>query len=55
MERGRRQDVVEDNLYQKEYDAMNAINERLGGAGKLGYAKRREREIRIVGKKNKIG
>ena len=55
MERGRRQAVVEDNLYQTAYDAMNAIDERLGGTGKLGYAKRRKREIRIVGKKNKIG
>lgn len=34
---------------------MNDIDERLDGAGKLGYAKQRERGIRIVGKKNKIG
>lgn len=45
----------DDNLYQTAYDAMNAIDERLGGTGKLGYAKRRERGIRIIGKKNKIG
>lgn len=29
------------------------ILEELGGTGKLGYAKRRERGIRIVGKKKK--
>lgn len=45
----------DDNLYQTAYDAMNAIDEQLGGTGKLVYAKRRERGIRIVGKKNKIG
>ena len=45
----------DDNLYKTAYDAMNAIDERLGGTGKLGYAKRRERGIRIVGKRNKIG
>lgn len=45
----------DDNLYQTVYDAKNAIDEQLGGTGKLGYAKRRERGIRIVGKKNKIG
>ena len=55
MERGCRQAVVDDNLYQTAYDVMNTIDERLGGTGKLGYAKRRERGIRIVGKKNKIG
>ena len=33
----------------------NAIDEYLGGTGKLGYAKRREHGIQIVGKKNKIG
>ena len=33
---------------------MNAIDEILGGNGKLGYAKRRERGINIVGRKNKI-
>lgn len=55
MERGRRQTVVENNLYQTAYDAMNDIDERLGGTGKLGYTKRRERGIRIVRKKNKIG
>lgn len=55
IERGHRQAVVEDNLYQTEYDAMNDIDERLGGTGKLGYTKLRERGIRIVGKKNKIG
>ena len=41
------------NLYQTAYDAMNAIDKQLGGTGKLGYAKRRERVIRIVGKKKK--
>ena len=45
----------DDNLYQTAYDAMNAIDERLDGTGKLEYAKRRERGIRIVGKRNKIG
>lgn len=45
----------DDNLYKTAYDAMNAIDEQLGGSGKLGYAKRRERGIRIVGKRNKIG
>lgn len=34
---------------------MDVYAERLGGNGKLGYAKRRERGIRIIGKKNKIG
>lgn len=33
---------------------MNAIDEYLGGTGKLGYAKRRERGINIIGKKNEI-
>ena len=45
----------DDNLYKTAYDAMNAIDERLGRNGKLGYAKRRERGINIIGKKNKIG
>lgn len=36
------------------FDMNNAIDERLGGTGKLGYAKRRELGIRIVGKRNKI-
>lgn len=45
----------DDNLYKTAYDAMNAIDEQLGGIEKLGYAKRRERGIQIVGKKNKIG
>lgn len=45
----------DDNLYQTAYDAMNAIDERLGDVDKLKYAKRRERGIRIVGKRNKIG
>ena len=44
----------DDNLYQTAYDAMNAIDEQLGGTGKLGYAKWRERGIRIVGKKKKL-
>lgn len=43
----------DDNLHQTAYDAMNAIDEQLGGTDKLGYAKRRERGIRIVGKKKK--
>lgn len=43
----------DDNLYQTAYDAMNAIDEQLGGTGKLWYVKRIERGIRIVGKKNK--
>ena len=38
----------DDNLYKTVYDAMNAIDERLGG--KLRYAKRREYGIRIVRK-----
>ena len=30
-------DVIgDDDLYQTAYDAMNAIDERLGGSGKLG-------------------
>ena len=29
----------DDNLYQTAYDAMNTIDEQLGGTGKLGYAK----------------
>ena len=33
---------------------MNAIDEYLGGIGKLGYTKRRERGIHIIGKKNRI-
>lgn len=33
---------------------MNAIDEYLGGTGKLGYAKRRERGINIIEKKNEI-
>ena len=45
----------DDNLYQTAYDAMNAIDKQLGGTGKLRYAKRRQRGIRIVGKRNKIG
>ena len=45
----------DDNLYKTAYCAMNAIDEYLGGTGKLGYAKRRERGIKIIGKKNKIG
>lgn len=44
----------DDNLYKTAYCAMNAIDEFLGGTGKLGYAKRRERGIQIIGKKNKI-
>ncbi len=43
----------DDNLYKTAYDAMNAIHKQLGGTGKLGYAKRRERGTRIVGKKKK--
>ena len=43
----------DDNLYQTAYDAMNAIDKQLGGTCKLEYVKRRERVIRIVGKKNK--
>ena len=38
-----------DNALKMDVYAM------LGGTGKLGYAKRRERRIRIAGKKNKIG
>ena len=45
----------DDNLYKTAYDAMNAIDEKLGGIEKLGYAKRRDRGIQIIGKKNKIG
>ena len=44
----------DDNLYKTAYCAMNAIDEFLGGNGRLGYAKRRERGIKIIGKKNKI-
>ena len=40
-------------MYRTAYDTMNAIDERLGGTGKFGYAKRRERGIRIAGKKKK--
>ena len=43
------------NLYKTAYFAMNAIDEYLVGTEKLGYAKRRERGINIIGKKNKIG
>ena len=45
----------DDNLYKTAYYAMNTIDERLGGTGKLGYAKRRERGICIIGNRNKIG
>ncbi len=45
----------DDNLYKTAYDAMNAIDEKLGGSGKLGYAKRRERGITVIGKKKRIG
>ena len=44
----------DDNLYRTVYDAMNAIDEQLG-YDNLRYAKRRERGITVVGKKNKIG
>ena len=43
----------DNNLYKTTYNSMNAIDERLGGTGKLGYAKRRERGIRIVVTKKK--
>lgn len=45
----------DDNLYKTAYCAMNSIDEYLGGTGKLGYAKRRERGIKIIGKRNRIG
>lgn len=45
----------DNNLYKTSYDAMNAIDEQLGDTDKLPYAKRRERGINIIGKKNKIG
>ena len=45
----------DDNLYKTAYSAMNAIDEQLGGNGRQGYAKRRERGVEIIGKKNKIG
>ena len=45
----------DDNLYKTVYDAMNAIDERLGDIDKLKYAKRREYGIQIIGKKNRIG
>lgn len=44
----------DDNLYRTVYDAKNAIDEQLG-YDNLRYAKRRERGITVVGKKNKIG
>ena len=41
----------DDNLYATHYDALNAIDEALGGHGQMGSAKRQKYGIQIIGKK----
>ena len=42
----------DDNLYATHYDALNAIDEALGGCGQMGSAKRQKYGIQIIGKKD---
>lgn len=43
----------DDNVYKTRLSAMNAIDEALGGAGRLGAPENRKKQgIRIVGKKS---
>ena len=43
----------DDNVYKTRLSAMNAIDQALGGAGRLGIPENRKKEgIRIVGKKS---
>ena len=41
----------DDNIYATHYDALNAIDEALGGHGQMGSAKRQKYGIQIIGKK----
>jgi hypothetical protein len=41
----------DDNVYATHYDALNAIDQRLGGHGQMGGAKRQSYGIKIIGKK----
>ena len=40
------------NLYASHYDALNAIDQHLGGYGQKGSAKRKTYGIKIVGRKD---
>ena len=43
----------DDNIYKTRLSAMNAIDQALGGTGRLGMPENRKKEgIRIVGKKS---
>lgn len=42
------------NLYATNYDALNAIDAALGGAGQMGSAKRQKYGIKIIGKKHDV-
>ena len=44
----------DENLYATHYDALNAIDAKLGGHGQMGSAKRQKYGITIVGKKDEM-